>query len=296
MRSEVDGQAVAPGGPAEGPAPSCGAPGEDLRVLLDAVIASDRRYFAAGADAQPLPGAVLLHLPGSAGVGAGTVVWVDDPAAVATSGDWVGQAAQAAAERGAPTLRVYGLPDDGPAADALAAAGLVARHELAYVGPAERTAPCIDLRPARGPEGRSARRRVAGSATTAPDGHPVEAERFLAGEERRAASGDLDLFVAWEGGEPVAVVGALRSDGLLRLKNLLVRPDRRRRHLAARVTSTMLGWAAEEGRTLGTVALEGEPGERIYRSLGMTIAGRYTEWSVGLTTRRSSAGDPEPAP
>ncbi|HWJ63927.1 MAG TPA: hypothetical protein VNS19_18285 [Acidimicrobiales bacterium] len=68
--------------------------------LLAAVVASDRHYFELGARTEPLPGGVLLHLPGSAGVGAGTVVWVDEPNVVAKADDWVDAAATAAREAG----------------------------------------------------------------------------------------------------------------------------------------------------------------------------------------------------
>lgn len=253
----------------------------DRGQLLDDVVASDRAYFALGAEVQPLPGAVLLHLPGSAGVGAGTVVWVDDPDVVAKASDWVDAARASAAAVGAPVLRVYGLGTEGRAALRCAGGGLVPRQELAYVG-ARRRGPGIELRAADGEDGRAARRRVAGRASAAPDGHPIDAEAFLAGEERRAATGELELFVAWIDREPVANVGALRTGGLLRLKNLLVRPDRRREGIAKAVTSTLLGWAEDEGRALGTVALAGDHGERIYRSLGLDLAGSYTEWSATI--------------
>lgn len=249
--------------------------------LLAAVVASDRHYFELGARTEPLPGGVLLHLPGSAGVGAGTVVWVDEPNVVAKADDWVDAAATAAREAGAPVLRVYGLDPAGPAADRCRVGGLTPRQELAYVG-RRPDGDGIELRPADGAAGRTARRVVAGAATAAPDGHPVDAEAYLVGEERRAESGALALFVAWDGGEPVAVVGTLRVGGLLRLKNLLVRPDRRREGIARRVTSTLLARADAEDRTLGTVALAGDHGERIYRSLGMAVAGEYTEWSLSL--------------
>ncbi len=256
-----------------------------MRVLLESVVASDRRYFELGASAEPLPGAVLLHLPGSAGVGAGTVVWVDDAAVVTKSPGWVEAAAVAARRCGAPALRVYGLAPDGPAADRCHAAGMTSRQELAYVGvggDADGAGSRIEIRPADDEAGRDARRRVAGGATSAPDGHPIDAEAFLAGEELRAATGALELFVAWDGEEPVAVVGALRQGDLLRLKNLLIRPDRRREGIAKAVTSTLLGWARDEDRVLGTVALAGDHGERIYRSLDMAVAGEYTEWSMEL--------------
>lgn len=255
-----------------------------MRVLLDAVVASDRRYFELGAEAEPLPGATLLHLPGSSGIGAGTVVWVDHEPTLAASPGWVARAAEAAIRRGAPSLRVYGLDDAGPGAAVCASAGLVARDELAFVGPGRtgRSASALDLRPADGDEGALARRRVGRFETSAPDGHPIEPEAYLAGEERRAATGELDLHVAWDGDEPVAIVGCLRLGTLLRLKNLLVRPDRRREGIGTAVTATLLRWAGQEGRTLGVVAVAGETGERIYRSLGMPLAGTFTEWSVPL--------------
>jgi GNAT superfamily N-acetyltransferase len=253
-------------------------------VLLDAVVASDRRYFALAAHVEPLPGATVLHLPGSAGVGAGTVVWVDDPEVVAKAPGWVDAATAVVRPLGAPVLRVYGLGPGGPAAEHCAAAGLVARRELAYVGESVRALGPrrAELRPATGDDGRRARRIVAGTSAVAPDGHPVQAEAFLAGEEQRAAAGGLDLFVAWEGDEPVAIVGAMRCARVLRMKNLSVRPDRRRAGWATAVTAALVDLAEEAGLSMATVALGGEPSEDIYRKLGMRVAGAYTEWSLPL--------------
>lgn len=254
----------------------------DVDGLLEAVVASDRRYFGLGAASVGLPGATLLHLPGSTGVGAGTVVWVDEPAVVAATSGWVAQAAGAAATCGAPVLRVYGLSSEEPAAAAMKAAGLGARQELVYIGASHRPTEGLELRPVSGDDGLAARRLVAGRARRAPDGHPIDPEAFLSGEERRAASGELELFVGWHGGEPVALVGTLRSDDVLRMKNLLVRDSHRRRGLATGVTATLLTWAHAEGRVMGTIALAGDISEPIYQSLGMTLAGSFTEWSMSL--------------
>lgn len=278
--------------------------GVDEAGLASAVIGTDRRYFELAAERVPLGGATLLHLPGSAGVGAGTVVWVDDHDVIDADSAWLERAAHAAAARGAPVLRVYGLGAAGAATAACRAGGLTARHERIFVGTGppvddvtldvararERERVTVELRPASGADGRTARRRVAAGADTAPDGHPVDAERFLSGEERRANTGELELFVAWaDDGEPVAVVGALRLGPVLRLKNLLVRPDRRRLGIARAVTAAMLGWAADEGSTLAALALAGEPGEGIYPALGMVDVGADVEWSrpldVGATDR-----------
>jgi GNAT superfamily N-acetyltransferase len=261
--------------------------------LLEAVVRSDRRYFALGAEVHPLPGAEVLHLPGSRGVGAGTAVWVHDATAVVASRGWMQLAAELAAQLGAPALRIYGVGPDGPAAAACAAFGLTARSELAFCSPgaprpSDRSgarlagggaAGRLQLRSADGAPGRAARRAVAGRAAVAPDGHVVDVERYLAGEEQRAAAGELDLSVAWDGGEPVAVFGELPSGPILRLKNLLVREDQREQGTARAIVSALVDRAHAAGLRLAAVGLAGEPGEALYRSVGMEVVGAYVEWS-----------------
>ena len=63
-----------------------------------AVIASDRCYFALGAEERPVPGGAILHLDGLGAVGAATVTWVDRPAEIIDPRAWVADVAAQAGE------------------------------------------------------------------------------------------------------------------------------------------------------------------------------------------------------
>lgn len=251
---------------------------------LRAVAGSDRCYFALAAEQRVLPGAVLLHLPDAPGFAAGTVIWVDDPEAVADR-SWVEGARRAVRCCGAPVLRVYGIDDHAGAAAALGAAGLSVREELAYCGATDLAVPDrspLELRPVSSPADREARRVVYRGSDRAPDGYGIDVEQHLRSEERRADAGPLELLVGWVGDVPVAAVGLLRLGPLTRVKNVMVRADHRRRGHATALTRALLRGAERDGALLGCLVVAGEPGEHVYRGAGMEAVGHITEWSEVL--------------
>ncbi len=79
-------------------------------------------------------------------------------------------------------------------------------------------------------------------------------------------------------GDPCGAVCDMQVDGLIRLKNLVIRPDDRRRGLGVAAALSIGEIATEQGVALGSFALHGSCGERVYRRAGMRPAVRQTEW------------------
>jgi GNAT superfamily N-acetyltransferase len=85
------------------------------------------------------------------------------------------------------------------------------------------------------------------------------------------------------GGEVVGAVGAIRGESILRLKNILIHPDHRRRGLGREMLNSLAALGRESGILEQAVfAVRGNAGERLYRACGMRPVGEVVEWSRPL--------------
>jgi len=112
-----------------------------------------------------------------------------------------------------------------------------------------------------------------------PDGHSTAAASWVELERRKCEHG-MACYLAEIDGATVGAIGHVRGEGLLRIKNLVVHPDHRRRSIG----SAMLSQVAALGREIGLgeqclLAVRGEVGELLYRAVGMRVAGAVVEWS-----------------
>jgi GNAT superfamily N-acetyltransferase len=261
----------------------------DLAARLEA---DDRRYFAAGAVETLLPGGRAWTLPGLGFLAAGSVAWVEDAAELlADPSAWRTALAGTAAAAGAPALRVYARSGQPRLAWVLEALGFVQFEETAWAA---------DPRDLPEPEGSWAFTPVADAAGweakatfhaavgDRPDGHPCAGAAWTALERLKAGAGYLEPWLLREGGSEGPVRGAFglgRTEGLLRLKNLVLHPEVRGRGAGEAV----LAFAAARARALGVPAvgcwaLAGEAGERLYRRAGLQEVGRQEAWEAPLPT------------
>jgi GNAT superfamily N-acetyltransferase len=245
----------------------------------EAVVASDRQYFAMSAAVHPCAGGATYHLDGLGGVGAATVTWVDDPSLVEDPARWVEEVVARTASLGAAEVRVYGAGAAGPLADGLAAAGFTSRAETAFAGHPPEGAHPVELVPVVDERALALRRSVYADLDALPDGHAADIDGWCEAEERRAATGGLRLFVAVLDGEAVGVVGAIGAGPVLRMKNLAVARSHRRRGIGASIVGALGAHSIAAGRPVGMIALDGEPGYAMYVQMGLPIVAHLVEWS-----------------
>jgi GNAT superfamily N-acetyltransferase len=250
-----------------------------------AVIGSDRCYFALGAELHPIPGGATYHLGGLHGVGAATVTWVDHPTEVREPRGWVVEVSDRVAHLGAAEVRVYGAGPNGTLAGALTDAGFTARGELIFSGHPPEAARPVELVPVDDPAVQAERRSLFEGIEVGPDGHAADVDGWCAAEDRRAATGGLRLFVARLGATPVGVVGMIDAGPVLRMKNLLVGAGHRRRGIGAAIVAAVGAHPIAGGRPVGMIALAGEPGEAMYRKMGLPVVGTLVEWSRPVAAR-----------
>ena len=257
--------------------------GRGPESALARALATERDYFELAAEVRLLPGAALAWMPAHAGSPAAAVIHRVDAATVARLGTaWVVAALQALADAGAGLARIY---CDGPdqAADALLrAAGFSSRRELVFVASLADIGSDLALVAVASEKDWARKRALHEAADSSPDGHATGAEEWVAIERAKCAHG-MDCFLAEHDGTAIGAVSAVWGEGMLRFKNLVVHPAFRRNAVASALLARLAAYGRERGfREQCALALAGEAGEKLYRSLAMTEAGSQIEWSRQL--------------
>jgi ribosomal protein S18 acetylase RimI-like enzyme len=254
------------------------------RDLLAHAIESDCTYFEMAAELAQLDGATMAWMPGLTRSPAAAVIHRVDANAIASGGaGWVARAEAAMADVGAGLSRVY-LEAPHERADAvLRNAGYIARDELVFLDSLPDPEIPIALRPVESAPDWAEKLRFHGAADETPDGHGNLAADWVELERRKCRAG-METFLAELGGEVVGTVGAIWCGNFVRAKNLIVARGRRRRGIGRAI----IGSLAALGRERGVpdqcfVAVRGEQGELLYRSIGMAMIGYQVEWSRRIT-------------
>lgn len=262
------------------PAPDILADGQSL---LASAIETDRRYFELGARFEELPGATIAWMPDLVSAPAGAVIQrIDADVVRATGIDWLCRAEQALASLGGRTARIYLEASDEALDRLLATAGYAKREELIFTHSLGSPEPGLTMIPVESDLDWERKLRLQQAMEMPPDGHSTDARDWIALERRKCAAG-MEMYLAELDGEPVGSIGALRGDGLLRLKNIAVHPAHRRKGVGLRMLRHLGTIAAARGISEQCVfAVRGEIGELLYRAAGMRVIGSVIEWSKRL--------------
>jgi GNAT superfamily N-acetyltransferase len=251
--------------------------------LIERVIETDRAYFELGAQTRQIPGATLAWIPGLSGAAAGAVVHrVDVDRAVAGGQQWLAEAEWALADVGAKLARIY-LDGRATASDAmLRRAGYTDRDEIAFVRDFPEPSSLLSLSPVGSDADWERKIALHELCDGSPDGHCTAARDWVALERAKCAHG-MEMFIAESDGQVVGTAGLIAGQGVARLKNLVVHPGRRRRRFGESILAHVAAIGRARGLpTLGLFAVAGEPGELLYRAVGMRNAGIQVEWSKPL--------------
>jgi ribosomal protein S18 acetylase RimI-like enzyme len=255
----------------------------DSGTQLASAIETDRRYFELGARLERLPGADLAWMPGLASAPAGAVIQRVDPETVLTEGSsWLFRTERALSDLGARTSRIY-LDESHDASDHLFRdAGYSKREELIFAHSLGAPKPGLRIVRVESDLDWDRKLELQQSMPTPPDGHSTSALDWIELERRKCDAG-MEMYLAEWDGEPVGAIGAMKGDGLLRLKNIAVHPAHRRKGVGLRMLGHLGISARERGISEQCVfAVRGEIGELLYRAAGMRVVGSVIEWSKPL--------------
>lgn len=124
-----------------------------------------------------------------------------------------------------------------------------------------------------------------------PDGHATTADRWVELERRKTGPNGLMPWLIRVGDTVTGTAATMGQGDLLRLKNVLVHRDFRRRGIATAAVAAFGIMAEKKGRTLGLFTVVGSPGELVYRRCGMQAAARWIEWLGPPIRRRTSRSE-----
>ena len=255
----------------------------DPAVLGQALLATDRRYFQLGAIRRKLPGAEMVWIEGMGDVPAAGVVHRVDLAETVDPGDWVGEVTVALLDAGFRHGRIYLDEPFAPLEVQLAAGGWTMRREpgLVALGNVPRRTH-IELVPVLSHDDWAAKERVHRADGMPPDGHDAPASRWVAMEQVRVATGEMEAWLVIRDGIVCGTVCTMADDTVLRNKNLVVHPDHRRTGVGLGVLAHLHTMARDRGLVLGTFSVAGEDGELLYRAAHMSVVVEQREWSRPL--------------
>ncbi|MEV8442171.1 GNAT family N-acetyltransferase [Actinosynnema sp. NPDC051121] len=265
------------------------------RRRLEDMVDTDTLYFEAGAEALRGNGFTLVRAPGLEHLAAGCLaIRVDLPATAASARRWRLDFENAVRTAGGHRCRLY-LTGRSPALETeLLTHGYVRRFESMLVRDPEPTPPRstpVRLREITSAAGWAEKVRIDSESTHAPDGHRVDTRSWAEYERRKWQSGILHYFMINGANQTYGTVGIVRSDTIVRVKNLLLRPRWRGMGIATQVALAAHAAASATGIPTGLFASAGGIAERAYRRAGFRPIGTVTEF-VREPGGQDSAGTP----
>lgn len=256
----------------------------DALDLGRALLETDRRYFELGARRRELTGAEMLWIEGMADLPAAGVIHRVAPADVSDPAAWVGELTAALLQEGFRYGRLYLDAPREPLESRLAIDGWTMRREpgLVSIAPVPTREPGVELVPVLTNDDWIAKEEVHRADAMRPDGHDAPAPRWVAMEQARVATGELEAWLVLRDGIACGTVCTMADDVILRNKNLVVHPDHRRTGVGLGVLATLDDMARDRGLVLGTFSVAGEDGALLYRAADMTVVVEQREWSKPL--------------
>ena len=256
-------------------------------ALVDDLLNSDASYFEAAAKIERVRGATIAHMDGLEALAAGCVVQRIDPANITGSATgWLDDVERRLRHLGIHHARLY-LHRKAPDLEAaLTRMGYTAREEIIMLrsspDPANRQTEA-SLREIKTEADWAAKLALHKRMAIGPDGHPAPAELWVDMERRKCEAGYMTPYLLVIDDEVIGAANAAVCGSVLRLKNLVVVPQHRRRGMGYVLAGLLADLAAPAGKTAsGVFVVAGAPFAKMYTGTGFETVAHQTEWSKDL--------------
>lgn len=259
------------------------------RRLIDDLLENDAGYFEAGALVERLQGAVIARMPGLESLAAGCVIQRADPGEIPHTPDpWLEDIGGRLASWGIANARVYVYREAPDLEAALLRRGFQPREEIAVMRTAAATterACDVTLRPVEKEADWAEKLVLHEEMELGPDGHEAPADLWVAMERRKCEAGYMTPYLLVVGDKVVGAANVAPWKGVLRLKNVVVLPEFRRRRVGCTAAGLLADLAAPAGKAMaGALVVADTPYIDVYTEAGYEVVSRQTEWSKALVT------------
>ncbi|MFK8112131.1 MAG: GNAT family N-acetyltransferase [Rubripirellula sp.] len=253
------------------------------RRLSVALIETDRSYFEMAAEMHDLSIGKLVWMPGLNHLASSCVVHRIEPDDTARMGiSWLDEVESALRSFEVPRSRLYFDEYPTEFATVLKERGYQHRGEIGFLAPVGAPSPPSGFRlcRVRTDDDWKLKRCLHEEAMEGPDGYTNQADHWVEMERRKCANGSMRSYLVRHNDEIVATVGAIVTNKLLRLKNIVVAANMRRRGIG-HATVQLLWQLAETQHScrLGVYGVEHGKGSRMYRRAGLYEVNEQHEWS-----------------
>lgn len=254
-----------------------------INPLTQDLMDTDSRYFEIGAEQRELLLGRMCWVPGCTEIAPGCVlVRTRQVKSHEEALQGIAEFEEEAAGVEANLFRLYVQEPNDILEERLARRGYVRRQEVAFVSNGGVSDPDdaskIKLREITSQAEMDQKSIVDRVVRVGPDGHVSDPERWHDCLCRKWMTGELKFYLIEYDGTTCGSLGEMETAGLVRLKNLVVHPDFRRRGIGKAAALMMLGMAGARNRELGVFGTPGGGGFATYTSVGLPVAGVQHEW------------------
>lgn len=243
------------------------------------LIASDQAYFIAGSTAEKFSDWIICAHP----LRPRSIVFLDAAAARAIAGQIpkLGDYNHTSSRSARQQVRLYTATDSEDVAHSLEQLGLRRRIEHLFLGiPHDCRSLGIRLEAVETEAAWKIKQEFHDEVMERPDGHPCAGDVWTRFERSKVDAGVLKAYLIWVDTTLVGSVGIMSRNAYLRVKNLVIHPTWRKRGVAQEVLARISAGPADRPNTnIGMLAVASSPGERLYRTAGLSSIGEYFEWS-----------------
>ncbi len=256
--------------------------------LISDLMKSDSEYFEAGAEITSLPGVVLVRLEGLESLAAACLAHRIDPTSVPSDVEgWLDDIEFKLFSWGARQVRIYLQQPVSRIESVFESRGYRRREEIAVLKDANSRnefSLSVTLRRIENEEDWGKKVALHRMMEMGPDGHIATSEMWVEMERRRIDAGYMNPYLITIGDEIVGTVSAARRRKILRVKNLFVAPEFRRRKIATATIVRFAKIAATQGlAAAGAFVVSDEPAVNLYKDAGFDFVARQTEWTKPIT-------------
>lgn len=255
--------------------------------MISELLESDFIYFEQGANIKSLEGAVFVQMTGLEKVAAACVVQRINPSVIISDlNEWLFIVEAKFKESGDFLVRLYLQSQFEQLEIVLRERGYQARTEIGFIGTCEEkpNPNHLLLRPVKNEDDWLQKLLFHGDCKLSPDGYETEAEKWVEMERRKHEQGTLQPYLVEVNGQICGAVGTIECPNLLRLKNLVIHPQYRKKGFASQTVHLVSNLSKNMGKSgVGCFAVAGGIGEKVYQGCGLVATTKQIEWTKNVS-------------